>query len=82
MGEIEQYLRQRGVVVTESDIIKGASDFIVTDVSEGMALIKANDAKGLNAFGATVTRKAQPIGGSVTISVLFINGICLTTPDK
>ena len=82
MGEIEQYLKQRGVVVTESDIVRGSSDFAVTLPEEGMALIKANDAAGLKIFGATATRKATPIGGSTQLSVLFVNGVCVTTPDK
>jgi hypothetical protein len=82
MGEIEAYLRGRGVVVTESDIVRGAADFAVTDVSEGLALIKANDAAGLKIFGATATRKVQAIGGQTTIQVLYANGIMLATPDK
>ena len=82
MGEIEAYLRGRGVVVTESDIVRGAADFAVTDVSEGLALIKANDAAGLKIFGATATRKVQAIGGTTTLSVLFANGVLVSTPDK
>jgi hypothetical protein len=82
MGEIEQYLRARGVVVTESDIVRGGGDFAVTDVSEGLALIRANDAAGLKIFGATATRKAGAIGGTTTLSVMFANGIVVSTPDK
>lgn len=82
MGEIEQYIRMRGAVVTESDIIRGAADFAVTDVSEGLALVKANDSAGLRIFGATATRKAQSIGGTTTLSILYVNGVCLSTPDK
>jgi len=82
MGKIEEYLRGRGAIITESDSVNGTANFAVSMAEEGLELIRKNDVDVTSIFGATAVRKSIGDYKATSFTVLFSNGIAVSTPES